>query len=138
MTPKNIAYWATTGLFSLAIAGSGFFNVSRPPEILEAMQHLGYPEWFPLWLGSFKLAGVLVLLAPGLARLKEWAYAGYTVAMLSAAVSHLAAGDTFGQAAPPLVLLSLALASWALRPASRRLGSIAAPASASATSAAAA
>lgn len=120
--PRTLAYWATTGLFSLAMLGSGTFNITRPPEILEAMAHLGYPEWFPVWLGAFKLAGIPVLLAPGLARLKEWAYAGYTVALLSATGSHLAAGDALGPAAPPLVLLTLALASWALRPDSRRLG----------------
>lgn len=120
---KNIplGYWIPTALFALAITGSGVINLLSPPEILAAMDHLHYPAWFGKWLGLWKLAGAIVVLAPGLPRLKEWATAGFTIALSSAAVSHLAAGDGLGQAAPPLVLLALALTSWALRPEGRRL-----------------
>lgn len=118
---KTIAYWALTGLFAFAIAGSGAMNLSRAPEIMEAMAHLGYPAYFPLILGAWKVLGAGALLAPGLPRLKEWATAGFTFAMTGATLSHLLAGDPVGQAIAPLVLLSLCLGSWALRPASRRL-----------------
>jgi hypothetical protein len=121
MDKRRIAYWAITAFFSLGMTGSGLMNLLRPPELLEGMAHLGFPAWFPLWLGSWKLAGVAVTLAPGLARLKEWAMAGYTIALTSAFVAHLAAGDALGQAFPPLVILGLGLTSWALRPDNRRL-----------------
>ncbi len=121
MTPKTIGYWLTTGLFSLAMLGSGAFNATQAPEIMEAMAHLGFPEGFPVWLGSWKIAGVAVLLLPGLARLKEWATAGFVISLTSAAAAHLVTGDPVATAIPPLVLLGLGLTSWALRPASRRL-----------------
>lgn len=122
---KNIplGYWIPTALFALAATGSGVFNLMSPPEILTAMEHLHYPAWFGQWLGLWKLAGVIVVLAPGLPRLKEWATAGFTIAFSSAAVSHLMAGDGLGHALPPLVLLALALASWSQRPAGRKLAS---------------
>lgn len=121
MDKRRLAYWAVTAFFCLGMTGSGAMNLLRPPELLEGMAHLGFPAWFPLWLGSWKLAGVAVTLAPGLARLKEWAMAGFTIALSSAFVAHLAAGDAFGQAFPPLVILGLGLTSWALRPDNRRL-----------------
>ncbi|MBL8617116.1 MAG: DoxX family protein [Deltaproteobacteria bacterium] len=121
MDKRRIAYWAVTAFFCLGMTGSGVMNLLRPPELLEGLAHLGFPAWFPLWLGPWKLAGVAVTLAPGLARLKEWAMAGFTIAMSSAFVAHLAAGDPFGQAFPPLVILGLGLTSWALRPENRRL-----------------
>ena len=121
MDARTIGYWATLGLFGLAMTGSGAMNLALPEELAAGIAHLGFPEWFPRWLGAWKLAGVAVVLAPGLGRLKEWAYAGFTISLTSAATAHLAAGDGFGQAAPPLVLLALGLTSWALRPDSRRL-----------------
>jgi hypothetical protein len=121
MDKRTLAYWIPTALFALAMTGSGAMNLMRPPELLEAMAHLSFPSWFPLWLGSWKVAGVAVLLAPGLPRLKEWATAGFTISLTSAAAAHLAAGDSIGEAIPPLVLLSLGLVSWFFRPASRRL-----------------
>ena len=49
------------------------------------------------------------------------AYAGFTFLLTGAFASHLAAGDPVGQALPPLVILGILLASWALRPESRKL-----------------
>ena len=111
---------------ALALTGSALFNLSGAPELGQMMDHLDFPAWFPRWLGAWKLAGVAVLLLPGLPRLKEWATAGFTVVFTSAFVAHLAAGDPAGNAVAPLVLLGLALTSWALRPASRRLDGAAA------------
>ena len=40
-----------------------------------------------------KLLGVVLLLAPVPARLKEWAYAGFAITLGSALIAHLAVGD---------------------------------------------
>lgn len=64
------------------------------------------------------------MLAPRLPRLKEWAYAGIFFDFTGAAISHTASGDGVGNVSLPLVLAILAIASWMLRPASRRLGSL--------------
>ncbi len=116
-----IAYWIPTGLFAFALTGSGFMTITHQPPMVAVYQHLGYPMYFMTLLGAAKLAGVAVLLAPGLPRLKEWAYAGFAINLVSAAVSHVASGDPPGGAVAPMVLLALALASWHLRPEDRRL-----------------
>ena len=61
-----------------------------------------------------------MLLIPGFRRLKEWAYAGAFFTYLGAAVFHLCAGDGFSVWVDPLVLCAFTVASWALRPSSRR------------------
>jgi len=66
--------------------------------------------------------GGLAILAPRLPRLKEWAYAGIAFDLIGAAISHAAMGDPAAKVIVPLVILGIAAASWALRPASRRLG----------------
>jgi len=121
MNPKALGYWIPTGLFTLALAGSGAVDLVRPPDVLAAVEHLGFPAWFPVWLGAWKLAGVIVLLVPGLPRLKEWATAGFTISLSSASAAHFMAGDPLSDVLLPLALLGLGLVSWALRPESRRL-----------------
>ena len=118
---KNLPYWITTALFAFALTGSGLMTVTQQPPMVAAYTHLGYPLYFMTILGVSKLIGVATLLAPGLPRLKEWAYAGFAINMSAAVVSHLASGDPVGQATAPVVLLSLALSSWWLRPANRKL-----------------
>ena len=121
MDKRTIGYWAVLGLFSLALTGSAVFGLMSPPEYLASLEHLNFPDWFGRYLGIWKLAGVAVLLAPGLPRLKEWAYAGFTISLTSAFVAHIAAGDPVSESIAPLVLLGLGLTSWALRPSGRKL-----------------
>lgn len=75
MTLNKLAYWIPTALFSLAMTGSGLGALTRQAPLMEAYTHLGYPLYFMTLLGASKLLGVATLLAPGLPRLKEWAYA---------------------------------------------------------------
>ena len=120
---KNLGYWIPTALFSFALTGSGFMTLTRQPPMVAAYQHLGYPLYFMTILGLAKLLGVATVLAPGLPRLKEWAYAGIFFDLTGAAVSHAAVGDPAGNIIAPLAILALTAASWALRPDSRKLAS---------------
>jgi DoxX-like family len=88
------------------------------------MTDLGYPGYVALILGVWKLLGGVVVLAPGLPRLKEWAYAGMIFDLTGAAASHAAVGDPAVNIATPLIIAVIVMASWALRPASRRLGDV--------------
>ena len=124
MKAKNIAYWITTGLVGAAFASGGVMDLSGSAELMAGMAHLGYPAYFAKILGTWKLLGALAVLAPGLPRLKEWAYAGIVFNLTGAAISHLASGDGVGKVAAPLVLTGLAFASWALRPPTRVLGAL--------------
>jgi hypothetical protein len=51
---------------------------------------------------------------------KEWAYAGIAFLLTGALVSHLAVGHEWVEILPAVILLALAVSSWALRPAPRR------------------
>lgn len=126
MNRRNIGYWAATGLTAFAFAAGGAMDLSRSPQVLEGVRHLGYPAYFAVILGVWKLLGALAIVAPRTPRLKEWAYAGIAFDLTGAAASHMASGDDAGKVMTPLVLLAIAAASWALRPASRTLASTAA------------
>lgn len=69
--------------------------------------HLGYPIYFVKILGVAKLLGAAALLYPGLRRLKEWAFAGFTFDLLGAFYSHLSSGDSLGIALVPIAFLAL-------------------------------
>jgi len=121
MNGRAVAYWICTVLVAFVFLSGGAANLWRPPQVLEGMTHLGYPPYFVLILGAWKLLGGIVILLPGLALLKEWAYAGMIFDLTGATASHLATGDTLFHIVTPLVIAAVVLASWALRPASRRL-----------------
>lgn len=120
-TLKTMAYWMTTvcGPASFVIGGTMF--LTRNPQAIEGLAHLGYPAYFATILGVWKLLGAIATVVPGLPRLKEWAYAGFFFNLSAAAFSHAMAGDRAADVAAPLGFLALVIASWLLRPASRRL-----------------
>ena len=121
-TGSVIAYW----LFTLIVVYenlSGFvwwavnFDYARG-----VIRHLGYPGYFFDILGPAQLAAAVILIAPGLPIAKEWAYAGALINYSSAVASHVLNGDglnVFVIAATAYA--AFAVASWVLRPVSRRL-----------------
>jgi uncharacterized membrane protein YphA (DoxX/SURF4 family) len=120
-TGRTIAYWVTTAIIVFALGTGGAADVSRIPAVLEGMTHLGYPAYFCVILGVWKVLGAVALLLPRTPRLKEWAYAGAIFDFTGAAFSHFSAGDDASKLIAPIVLTLLTVASWALRPATRRL-----------------
>ena len=128
---KTIGFWAATILGPTSFVIGGVMGLMNGPEVVSSTHHLGYPAYFPQLLGFWKLAGAIVITAPGLPRLKEWAYAGFMFDLTAAALSHVAVGDGAGDVIAPLLFLALVFASYALRPASRRLSSPAAVSSSS-------
>jgi hypothetical protein len=82
--------------------------------------HLGYPSYFLVLLGSWKVLGAVALLAPRRPLLKEWAYAGAFFTYTGAIVSHLSTGYDLNELPLLVVLTALTVLSWALRPPSRR------------------
>jgi uncharacterized membrane protein YphA (DoxX/SURF4 family) len=118
---RTIAYWITTVLFCFPMAAGGVFDLMQPPDVTAIFDHLGYPHYVATIIGVGKVLGVLALLAPGFPRLKEWAYAGFTIDLVGASASHVFVGDKVGDIATPIVILAVGLASYFLRPESRRL-----------------
>jgi uncharacterized membrane protein YphA (DoxX/SURF4 family) len=123
---KTIGYWVTTGLIGLAFLTGGAGDLAGGADMVAAITHLGYPAYLLTILGVAKLLGAVAVLVPRFPRLKEWAYAGIVIDLLGASASHAFTGDGLDKVIPPLVLTGIAMASWALRPESRRLPSPAA------------
>jgi uncharacterized membrane protein YphA (DoxX/SURF4 family) len=121
---KTTLYWISTVLLAAVLVLAGVMDVLRAPPVVQTVAALGYPAYLATILGVWKLLGAAAVVSPGLPRLKEWAYAGILFDLSGAAMSHAASGDPASKVAVPVVLLAVAAASWALRPASRRLGEV--------------
>lgn len=112
-----IGFWIVTALFCLQIAFTAYAQL-RLPQVAEAFNHLGFPAYFRVELSLAKLIGVVLLLAPVPARLKEWAYAGFAFDLGSALIAHLAVGDgpqAWGWAAATGLLWALSYLFWRRR-----------------------
>ncbi|AEM72222.1 hypothetical protein Murru_3202 [Allomuricauda ruestringensis DSM 13258] len=122
MTKRNkIIYWVATVWLALGMTSTGIVQLIGMEEEIEMMEHLGYPLYFLLIIGVWKLLGVVAILIPKFPVLKEWAYAGFVFTMTGALVSHLAVGDGAADFFGPSLLLALTLISWYFRPASRKV-----------------
>jgi hypothetical protein len=108
---RNSGYWMATVVAALlfAVPGGGLLHFT------EDMAHLGYPSYFLVILGAWKILGALAILAPGLPRLKEWAYAGMIFDTTGAAISRAVVGDNAAKIVAPLVVASIVILSWSLR-----------------------
>jgi uncharacterized membrane protein YphA (DoxX/SURF4 family) len=116
---RRITYWLTTGLVAALAVFAAFAYLSGSPQAVEGFAHVGYPQQLRIILGIAKFLGAIALVAPGLARVKEWAYAGFAFAWISAIVAHYLAKDG-PEAFSPLILLLLLVVSYVTRPASRQ------------------
>ncbi len=109
-----IGFWIATALFCLQIAFTAYAQL-RLPEVANAFAHLGFPPYFRVELSWAKLLGVVLLLAPVAARVKEWAYAGFAINLASAVIAHLSVGDgpeAWGWALATGVLWGLSYFFW--------------------------
>ncbi|HVW01855.1 MAG TPA: DoxX family protein [Planctomycetaceae bacterium] len=118
---RLIGYWIATVLVAFAMGSGGVADVLRIQPVVEGMTALGYPVYFCIILGVWKVLGAIAILIPGTPRLKEWAYAGIMFDLTGAAASHLFVGQPVGEAIAPVILTAIMFASWALRPPCRML-----------------
>lgn len=117
---RKIAYWSSTVLVSAMLLMSLSY-LTGSEQVVTGFTRSGYPQHLRIVLGIAKPAAAIVLLLPGLALVKEWAYAGSAFALGMAFIAARAIGDPVQVWGMPLVLLALLIVSWVTRPASRRL-----------------
>jgi hypothetical protein len=123
---NKIIYWIATLWLALGMISTGTVQLLKAktgPGGVDSITHLGYPVYFLTILGIWKILGVVAVLIPKFALLKEWAYAGFFFAMSGAAFSHIASG-TWSEIFPSLLLLTLTVVSWYFRPADRKIISV--------------
>ena len=118
---RPVGYWLATAAVAGELALGGIWDIARLPFVANLVTHLGYPSYFLVLLGSWKVLGAGALLIPRAALLKEWAYAGAFFTYTGAIVSHLTTGYDRVEVGLLAILTALTVLSWALRPASRRM-----------------
>ena len=109
-----ILFWTVTALFCLQIGFTAYAQM-QVPQVAQEFTHLGFPGYFRVELTWAKLLGIVLLLAPVPAWLKEWAYAGFAINLASAVIAHLAVGDgpaAWSWAAGTAVLWALSYLLW--------------------------
>jgi len=118
---EKIIYRTATGIVCAVMVFSiinFIFNDHFPfpngPE--GAFVHLGLPEYFKVELTTAKILGVLALLMPNIpTKIKEFAYFGFGITLLSASIAHFARGDarlSILFAIDPLVFLGVLIVSY--------------------------
>jgi hypothetical protein len=118
---RPAGYWLATAVVAGELGLGGTWDIARLPFVTDLVTHLGYPSYFLVLLGTWKVLGALALLIPRRPVLKEWAYAGAFFTYTGAIVSHLTTGYALGEVALLAPLTVLTVLSWALRPPSRRM-----------------
>jgi hypothetical protein len=116
-----IGFWIATAFLCLQMIFTAYAQLLLP-QVAAAFTHLGFPDYFRVELSWAKLVGVVLLLAPVPARLKEWAYAGFAITIGSALIAHVSVGDgpeAWGFAAGTGVLWALSYFFWRRLPTAR-------------------
>ena len=128
MSKRNkIIYWIATIWLALGMVSTAAVQLLKGKTGAggaNSVTQLGYPMYLLTLLGTWKILGVIAVLIPKFALLKEWAYAGFFFVMSGAIFSHIASGHASTEIFPALLLLVLTVASWYFRPAERRLISV--------------
>ncbi len=115
---RKVAYWGSTAIVSVMLLLSLSY-LTGSEQVVSGFAKAGYPQHLRIVLGIAKPAAAIVLLLPGFALLKEWAYAGVTFALVMAFISAYSSGEGV-KAFLPLVLLALLAVSYVTRPPNRR------------------
>ena len=116
---RKIVYWVSTSLAAASLL-MALTYLSGSEQVVEGFASAGWPQLLRVVLGIAKPAAAIVLLLPGLALAKEWAYAGaaYTWIMASLSAHATSEGSIWLM---PLGLLALLAVSYATRPESRKV-----------------
>jgi len=90
------------------------FNLSHPLGPFERpFPHLGLPDYLRIELTIAKALGVLALLIPAVPRkVKEFAYFGFGITLISASIAHLSVGDSAMFVVDPLLFFSALIVSY--------------------------
>src|ERR1700751_3379948 len=120
MKLKSAIYWISTGVVTIVLGVSGGMSIVHAAPLMKTLAQLGYPPYFVNVLGVAKTIGLIVFLAPGLRRFKEWAYAGFSITILAACYSHFSSGETL-LALDPLITFAALVISYFTRPESRKI-----------------
>jgi hypothetical protein len=115
MTKDKIIYATATGIVCSVMVFSAInFNLRNPVGPMKgAFAHLRLPDYFRIELTAAKALGVLALLVPVVPRkVKEFAYFGFAITLVSASIAHFSVGDSLPFVADPLLFLGVLITSY--------------------------
>ena len=61
---RTIAYWLTTAIMIFVMGSGGVADTMRIPAVTEGMSHLGYPVYFCVILGVWKVLAAVAFVIP--------------------------------------------------------------------------
>ena len=100
MKKNKTIYQVTTGIIVLIMLFS-MYKMYTPDY-----DRLGLPNYLRVELSVFKILGLMILLLPQFSiRMKEWAYAGFGITLISASVAHYSSGDALLRSLEPIIFL---------------------------------
>ena len=108
-------YWIATGLVCGVMAYSAVnFNLKHPlGPMKDAFHHLLLPDYFRIELTAAKVLGVLAMLLPGVpSKIREFAYFGFGITLISAAIAHFSVGDPAFFVIDPLLFFGALVTSY--------------------------
>lgn len=108
MKINNTFYWVGTVVMGLIMTFSVSMYLTKTVAIQGAFERYGYPAYLVIPLAIAKILGMIAVVS-GLSRtLKEWAYFGFLLDFVLAAVAHLNSGDGGG------LFAFVALGAWVI------------------------
>jgi hypothetical protein len=112
MKKDKTIFWVSTAILFLfdTVMPALTFNTQLA---IEGIRHLGFPDYFRIELTIFKIIGGILLIVPQVPRrFKEWAYVGFGINFISAAVGHTVVDGIGFQTYLPLILFGILLTSY--------------------------
>ena len=111
ITLKNV-YWISTTIVALLLSISAWSYVFHQTTI-EGIRDLGFPDYFRLELAVLKICAAVAILVPmSPTPVREWAYAGICLFIVTALIAHLAHRDSVWISIANVVFLILVAASY--------------------------
>ncbi|MEP6682650.1 MAG: DoxX family protein [Parafilimonas sp.] len=98
MKRNKTIYYISTSIICAVMLFSiiNFTFIDRYPFAEGAFNHLHLPLYFKIELTTAKALGLLALLIPNLpVRIKQFAYFGFAITLISATIAHASTGDPF-------------------------------------------
>lgn len=112
MKKTKIIYWTTTGIFTAMMVLSSI-QYFTSEDVMNTFKHLGFSDYFRIELGIAKILGAIALILPMVSqKIKEWAYAGFGIVLISAAIAHLASEDGIVSVIAPIVFFIILATSY--------------------------
>ncbi|AWF80193.1 DoxX family protein [Microbulbifer sp. A4B17] len=107
MRKQAVIFCVVSSMFAVLMMVSGMAKLTGQEALVQATADLGYPLYLLKILGTAYLIGAIAILQPKFETLKQWGYAGFSIALIGAAGSHLLDGQALSTALPATVLLAV-------------------------------